>query len=298
MLLRIRGSGIEDGDLNGTLKFIRLFLADKQALTGGVLVICLAAIALAAPLLTGYAPDGQSMAEKLQPPSRLHLLGTDELGRDVFSRMIFGSRISLSVGFAAVLISTLIGLLVGAVSGYFGGWIDQLLMRLVDIVLSVPALFFILMLVVFLGPSIFNVMVIIGLTTWTDLARLVRAEVLSLKNREYVLAARASGASHARIIIKHILPNAMAPVFVSVTFGVAGAILIESGLSFLGLGVQPPDPSWGNMLTSGKDSIESAWWLTAFPGMAIFVTIISYNLLGEGLRNILDPRLSGLKEKG
>ncbi len=280
-----------------TLKFIKLFSANKSALIGGVLVICLGVIALAAPLLSGYAPDGQNMAEKLQPPSRLHLLGTDELGRDVFSRMIFGSRISLSVGFAAVFISTLIGLLVGAVSGYFGGWIDQFFMRLVDIVLSVPALFFILMLVVFLGPSIFNVMVIIGLTTWTDLARLVRAEVLSLKNREYILAARASGASHARIIIKHILPNAMAPVFVSVTFGVAGAILIESGLSFLGLGVQPPDPSWGNILTSGKDYIETAWWLTAFPGMAIFATIISYNLLGEGLRNILDPRLSGSKER-
>jgi len=283
--------------LKETLKFIKLFSANKSALIGGVLVICLGVIALAAPLLSGYAPDGQNMAEKLQPPSRLHLLGTDELGRDVFSRMIFGSRISLSVGFAAVFISTLIGLLVGAVSGYFGGWIDQFFMRLVDIVLSVPALFFILMLVVFLGPSIFNVMVIIGLTTWTDLARLVRAEVLSLKNREYILAARASGASHARIIIKHILPNAMAPVFVSVTFGVAGAILIESGLSFLGLGVQPPDPSWGNILTSGKDYIETAWWLTAFPGMAIFATIISYNLLGEGLRNILDPRLSGSKER-
>ncbi len=290
--------GIKDGELKETLKFIKLVSANKPALIGGVLVICLAVIALVAPLISGYAPDGQSMAEKLQPPSRLHLLGTDELGRDVFSRMIFGSRISLSVGFAAVLISTLIGLLVGAVSGYFGGWIDQFFMRLVDIVLSVPALFFILMLVVFLGPSIFNVMVIIGLTTWTDLARLVRAEVLSLKNREYVLAARASGASHARIIIRHILPNAMAPVFVSVTFGVAGAILIESGLSFLGLGVQPPDPSWGNILTSGKDYIETAWWLTAFPGMAIFVTIISYNLLGEGLRDILDPRLSGSKEIG
>jgi len=295
--LQTRGYGIKDGDLKETLKFIKLFSANKSALIGGVLVICLGVIALAAPLLSGYAPDGQNMAEKLQPPSRLHLLGTDELGRDVFSRMIFGSRISLSVGFAAVFISTLIGLLVGAVSGYFGGWIDQFFMRLVDIVLSVPALFFILMLVVFLGPSIFNVMVIIGLTTWTDLARLVRAEVLSLKNREYILAARASGASHARIIIKHILPNAMAPVFVSVTFGVAGAILIESGLSFLGLGVQPPDPSWGNILTSGKDYIETAWWLTAFPGMAIFATIISYNLLGEGLRNILDPRLSGSKER-
>ncbi len=280
------------------LKYIKLLSANKPALIGAALVVCLALIALSAPLLTGYDPAGQSMAEKLLPPSRAHLLGTDELGRDVFSRMIYGSRISLSVGLAAVAISTLIGIFVGAVAGYFGGWADQFFMRLVDIVLSVPALFFILMLVVFLGPSIFNVMVIIGLTTWTDLARLVRAEVLSLKSREYVLAARASGASHARIIIRHILPNAMAPVFVSVTFGVAGAILIESGLSFLGLGVQPPDPSWGNILTSGKDYIETAWWLTAFPGMAIFATIISYNLLGEGLRDILDPRLSGSKERG
>ena len=296
MLSRIRG--YDTKKMKNFFKYIRLLSANKPAFIGAALVACLAVIALAAPLLTGYDPAGQSMSEKLQPPSRLHLLGTDELGRDVFSRMIYGSRISLSVGLAAVAISTLIGIMVGAVSGYFGGWIDQLFMRLVDIVLSVPALFFILMLVVFLGPSIFNVMVIIGLTTWTDLARLVRAEVLSLKNREYVLAARASGASHARIIIRHILPNALAPVFVSVTFGVAGAILIESGLSYLGLGDQPPDPSWGNILTSGKDYIETAWWLTAFPGMAIFVTILSYNLLGEGLRDILDPRLSGSGEKG
>ena len=205
--------------------------------------------------------------------------------------MAYGARISLSVGFIAVFISTFLGILFGAIAGYFGGAVDQVIMRFVDILLSIPTLFLILMLIVFLGPGIFNVMLVIGVTGWTDLARLVRAEFLSLKEREYVQAAKASGSSHSRIIFRHILPNALSPVFVSVIFGVAGAILLESGLSFLGLGVQPPSASWGNILTSGKDYIEVAWWLTTFPGIAIFLTVMSYNLLGEGLRDALDPRL-------
>ncbi|MEK6646041.1 MAG: ABC transporter permease, partial [Candidatus Firestonebacteria bacterium] len=176
-------------------------------------------------------------------------------------------------------------------AGYFGGTIDNIIMRFVDIVLSIPTLFLIFILITFLGPSIVNVMIVIGLTGWADMSRLVRAEFLSLKEREYIQVAHAIGASHKRIIFKHILPNALAPVFVSVTFGIAGAILIESGLSFLGLGVQPPSASWGNILYAGKDYIETAWWLTAFPGIAIFVTVLSYNLLGDGLRDALDPRL-------
>jgi len=264
---------------------------NKFAIFGMVVIILLSIIAIVSPLISPYNPYEQNLTERLQPPSLKHLCGTDELGRDVFSRMLYGSRISLSVGLIAVLIATTIGIIVGSISGYFGGVVDNILMRFVDIMLSIPTLFLILMLIVFLGPSIFNVMLVIGLTAWTDLARLVRAEFLSLKNREYVLAAKAAGAGHFRIIFRHILPNALSPVFVSVIFGVAGAILLESSLSFLGLGVQPPTASWGNILTSGKDYIESAWWLSFFPGFAIFITVMSYNLLGEGLRDALDPRL-------
>ncbi|MFH1824959.1 MAG: ABC transporter permease [Candidatus Firestonebacteria bacterium] len=264
---------------------------NKFAIFGLIVIALLGIVAIIAPIISPYSPTEQRLVERLQTPSLKHFCGTDELGRDVFSRMLYGSRISLSVGLLAVFMATTIGIIIGSISGYFGGIIDNLLMRFVDIMLSIPTLFLILMLIVFLGPSIFNVMLVIGLTGWTDLSRLVRAEFLSLKSREYVLAAKAGGAGHFRIIFKHILPNALSPVFVSVIFGVAGAILLESGLSFLGLGVQPPTPSWGNILTSGKDYIESAWWLTAFPGLSIFITVLSYNLLGEGLRDALDPRL-------
>ena len=225
------------------------------------------------------------------PPSPAHLLGTDTLGRDVLSRIIFGSRVSLKVGFVAVGLATLIGLLVGALAGYYGGWVDQALMRLVDLMLCFPAFFLILAVIAVLEPSIWNIMVVIGLTGWMGVARLVRAEFLSLREREFVTAARALGAGDARLILRHMLPNALAPVMVSATLGVAGAILTESALSFLGLGVQPPTPSWGNILTAGKDNIEIAWWLSVFPGLAILVTVMSYNLLGEGIREAIDPRL-------
>lgn len=244
-----------------------------------------------APLLPFADPDAQNMVIKLQSPSWAHPCGTDDLGRDVLSRMVWGSRVSLTVGLLAVLISSVIGILVGGLAGTYGGWVDQALMRLVDIVLCMPTLFLILMLIVFLGPSLFNVMLVIGLTGWTDMARLVRAEFLSLKERDYVLASKSLGASNMRLLFKHLLPNALAPVFVTVSFGVAGAILLESGLSFLGLGVQPPTPSWGNILTAGKDYLETAWWLTALPGNAIFITVLCFNLVGDGLRDILDPRL-------
>ncbi|MFH1073790.1 MAG: ABC transporter permease [Candidatus Firestonebacteria bacterium] len=264
---------------------------NKLALFGAFIIVVLSILAVFAPMITPFSPEEQNISERLLAPGSKHLCGTDELGRDIFSRMLSGARVSLSVGFIAVIISTIIGILIGAAAGYYGGWIDGFLMRFVDIMLSIPTLFLILMLSVYLGPSIVNVMIIIGLTGWMDLSRLVRAEFLSLKKREYVLSARVSGASDTRIIFKHILPNALAPVFVSVIFGVGGAILVESGLSFLGLGVQPPDSSWGNILTSGKDYIERAWWLTVYPGLAIFITVMSYNILGEGLRDALDPRL-------
>jgi peptide/nickel transport system permease protein len=265
---------------------------NRLAMVGLALVLGLFAVALLAHWLAPYDPDLINLKQVLMPPSPEHLLGTDTLGRDVLSRIIYGARISLLVGFVAVGIATLIGILVGALAGFYGGWVDQLLMRLVDLMLCFPTLFLILAVIAVLGPSIWNVMVVIGVTNWMGVARLVRAEFLSLREREFVAAARSLGASDARLILRHLLPNALVPVMVSATLGVAGAILTESALSFLGLGVQAPTPSWGNILTMGKDNIEIAWWLSVFPGLAILVTVMSYNLLGEGIREAIDPRLS------
>ncbi len=272
-------------------EFWARFKRNRLAMTGLALVAGLFAVSLLAPWIAPYDPNFIDLKAVLMPPDGHHLLGTDPLGRDVLSRIIFGSQVSLKVGFVSVGLATLIGLLIGAVAGYYGGWVDQLLMRLVDLMLCFPAFFLILAVIALLEPSIWNIMAVIGLTSWMGVARLVRAEFLSLKEREFVVAARALGASDARLIWRHLLPNALAPVMVSATLGVAGAILTESALSFLGLGVQPPTPSWGNILTAGKDNIEIAWWLSFFPGLAILVTVMSYNLLGEGIREAIDPRL-------
>ncbi|MFA5112159.1 MAG: oligopeptide ABC transporter permease [Desulfobaccales bacterium] len=266
---------------------------NRMAVTGLVLVLGLFVVSIFAPWLAPYDPDRIDLQQVLMPPSQAHLMGTDTLGRDVLSRIIYGSRVSLKVGFVAVGLATLIGLFVGALAGYYGGWVDQILMRLVDLMLCFPAFFLILAVIAVLEPSIWNIMAVIGLTGWMGVARLVRAEFLSLREREFVTAARALGASDTRLILRHMLPNALAPVMVSATLGVAGAILTESALSFLGLGVQPPTPSWGNILTAGKDNIEIAWWLSVFPGLAILITVMSYNLLGEGIREAIDPRLKG-----
>jgi peptide/nickel transport system permease protein len=205
--------------------------------------------------------------------------------------MIWGSRISLKVGFVSTGIAILIGMVLGALAGFYGRWTDALIMRTVDIMLCFPTFFLILAVIAFLEPSIWNIMIIIGLTGWMGITRLVRADFTSLKERDFVQAARAIGASDFRIIFVHILPNAMASLLVAATFGIAGAILTESALSFLGIGVQPPTPSWGNILTDGKDNIDIAWWLSLFPGLAILITVLGYNLLGEGIRDSLDPRL-------
>jgi peptide/nickel transport system permease protein len=264
---------------------------NRMAMTGLALVLGLFVVSIFAPWLAPYDPNLIDLKQVLMPPSPAHYLGTDTLGRDVLSRIIFGSRVSLKVGFVAVGLATVIGLFIGALAGYYGGWVDSALMRLVDLMLCFPTFFLILAVIAVLEPSIWNIMAVIGLTSWMGVARLVRAEFLSLREREFVTAARALGAGDARLILRHMLPNALAPVMVSATLGVAGAILTESALSFLGLGVQPPTPSWGNILTAGKDNIEIAWWLSVFPGLAILVTVMSYNLLGEGIREAIDPRL-------
>ena len=273
--------------------FWHYFKKRRMAVGGLTLILIMFLIAGLAFFLAPYDPGKTEVSMKLKAPSFQHLLGTDQLGRDIFSRMLYGSRISLSVGFVAVAISIFIGVLVGALAGYYGRWIDSLLMRFVDTMLCFPSFFLILAVVALLGPSIFNIMVVIGVTSWMGTSRFVRAEFLSLRERDFTQAAMALGVKDSRIIFRHILPNALAPVFITATLKVASAILIEAGLSFLGFGVQPPAPSWGNILTEGRTYIFDAWWLTIFPGLAILITVLSFNLLGEGLRDALDPRLRG-----
>lgn len=260
------------------------------AFIGLITVVLLFAAALLAPVISPHDYREIDVNAILMPPSLKHPLGTDDLGRDVLSRILWGSRISISVGFVAVGISTFIGILLGCMAGFYGRFVDSVIMRFVDIMLCIPSFFLVLSVIAFIGQSILNIMIVIGLTSWMGVARLVRAEFLSLKEREFVLAAKATGAGNFRIIFVHILPNALGPVFVSAILGVAAAVLVESSLSFLGLGVQPPVPSWGNMLSEGKDNMEIAWWLSVFPGIAILITVLAYNLLGEGLRDALDPR--------
>lgn len=255
------------------------------------IVVFMSLAALLAPWLAPYDPTEFHRHAILEPPSAQYLLGTDAYGRDVLSRLLYGGRISLWVGFVSVGISVLIGLTLGLLAGYFRGLTDEIIMRCVDVMLCFPSFFLILAVIAFLEASIVNIMIVIGLTSWMGVARLVRAETLSLRERDFVAAARLGGAGNLRILLTHILPNALSPVLVSATLGVAGAILVESSLSFLGLGVQPPDASWGNMLMEGKDTLEIAPWLSLYPGLAILVTVLGYNLLGESLRDTLDPRL-------
>jgi len=274
-----------------TRSFWHYFRKNRLAVAGAAIVAAILAVAVFAPLLAPFDPAAIEVSAKLLGPSGGHALGTDQLGRDILSRMLYGSRISLTVGFIAVAISLVIGIFVGALSGFYGGVIDSVLMRFVDIMMCFPTFFLILTIVALLGPNIVNVMIVIGATSWMGTARFVRAEFLSLRGRDYVTAATALGAKDGRIIFRHMLPNSLAPVFVSATLDVATAILIEAGLSFLGFGVQPPAPSWGNILTEGRLYIFDAWWLTIFPGAAILLTVLAFNLFGEGLRDALDPRL-------
>ncbi len=271
-------------------KYIKFINKNIIFFMGFFIVFIMAFFAIFAPFIAPYSPNEINILSGLEPPSRSHIFGTDELGRDVFSRMLYGARISLFVGFVAVSISSFIGIFIGLFSAYFGGIIDRILMRFVDIMLCFPSFFLILAVIAFIEPSIFTIMTVIGLTSWMGIARLVRAETLSMKEREFILASKISGASSIRILFFHILPNVLAPVLVSMTLGIAGAILVESSLSFLGIGVQPPDASWGNILMDGKSVLGIAPWLSFYPGLTITITVIGYNLLGEALRDYLDPR--------
>ena len=275
---------------------MKKLLKNKFAVLGLVIIMLLIITAVFAPIISPYRQSEQNLYERLAAPSSQHLFGTDDLGRDVFSRMIYGSRISLAVGFISVFIILFIGTLLGIVAGYFGGKIDSVIMRFTDIVLCFPTFFLILLIIAFLEPNIFNVMIVIGLTSWPGLARLVRAEVLSLKEREFISVAKMMALSNTRIFAVHVLPNIISPLMVYSSLAIGGAILTESALSFLGLGVQPPMSSWGQILTSGKDYIYIAWWLSVFHGIAILLTVLAFNLVGEAIRDVFDPKEEYVKQ--
>jgi peptide/nickel transport system permease protein len=270
----------------------RAFVRHRLAVLGMVIFAVLALAAIFAPFVATHDPYRVDLLAAGQSPSAEHWLGTDEVGRDVFSRLVYGSRVSLSVGLVAVTIYTLLGTLLGSLSGYFGGFVDAGIQRLTDTVMCFPPLIIIIAAVSIAGPSIWNVMLIIGLLTWTGTCRLVRAQFLSLREQEFVDAARAVGVGDVRLIFRHVLPNALAPVIVSATFGVAAAILTEAGLSFLGLGVQPPTPSWGNLINLAQSAtiLQQMPWLWAPPGILIAIAVLSINFIGDGLRDALDPR--------
>lgn len=277
---------------------LRRFKRDRIAMTALCVLLALSVIGITFYLFKWfdvdwpYDPNVPSLTEKLQAPSRAHPLGTDNLGRDVLCRMLHGSYISLTVGFLAVGLYLAIGIVAGAVAGYFGGTVDNVIMRIVDSLMCYPTFFLILTVIALLGPSLTNVVIVMGLVGWTSVARLVRAEFLSLREAEYVRAARALGQSDIKIIFRHILPNALAPVYVTAVLGVAGAIMTEAGLSYLGFGVQPPQATWGNIIADGKTYFLDAWWLIVFPGVAIFITTLAFYLTGEGLRRAFEQKES------
>lgn len=277
----------------GTVNGMTRLLQHRLSLVGLVITTVFIFTALFAPLIAPYSPSAQNLAKDLRPPSPAHPLGQDKLGRDILSRVIYGSQISLQVGFFAVGVSLVVGLIIGGVAGYLGGWVDEVVMRGVDILLAFPGILLAIAASAVLGPSLRNVILALSFIGWTGYARLVRGEVLSLKEREFVKAAEALGASRARILARHILPLVMAPLLVQATFGIAGMIVAEASLSFLGLGVQPPTPSWGAMLNEGRPFLLVAPHLTLYPGLAIMLTVLGLNFLGDGLRDLLDVRSTG-----
>ncbi|MDO0821487.1 nickel transporter permease [Desulfosporosinus nitroreducens] len=265
---------------------------NRLAIFGLFLVVFLILVALFANVIAPYDPVQIALKDSLKEPNLAHLMGTDVLGRDIFSRIIYGARASLIIGVVATSISVVIGVIIGAFSGYYGGWLDSLMMRITDIFSAFPFFLLAIAIMTFLGPSLLNIFFALGIVGWTNYARLVRGQVILVKESKYIEAARSIGAKDRRIILRHILPNAIAPVIVYTALNIGGVILAEAGLSFLGLGVRPPAPSWGSMLAEGKDFIFNASWLVVWPGVAIFLTVLGYNLLGDGLRNALDPRLN------
>lgn len=270
----------------------------RSGLAGFILLLFLFLVAITAPWLGLPSPTDAHLLQRMQPPSwdgffmpGPHPLGTDELGRDVLSRIVYGSRTTLTVALIAVVLGGVIGVLFGLIAGYYGGWVDSVLMRIVDIQLALPLMLLALLIVATFGPSLSNLVLVLALTSWIRYARIIRGQVLSLREREFILSAHAIGVSDWRIIWRHLLPNILTPALVVATLELARVIVMDAALSFLGLGVQPPFPSWGKMLADGRVYISSAWWIVTFPGLAILLTVLSVNLLGDGLRDYFDPKL-------
>lgn len=270
-------------------RFWRAFRRNRVALVGLVIVIVMILAAIFAPIIAPYDPIEPHYTSVLAAPSGEFLLGTDELGRDIFSRLLYGARISLVIGFVAQVVAISIGLTFGMISGWYGGWVDDAVMRLTDAFFAIPSLMFLIVFVAILEPSPITIFAALGLIGWPSDARMMRSQVLAIKELEYVVAARAMGASTLRIMASHLLPNAIAPTIVLASLGIAGAILAESALSFLGLGVRIPNPSWGSMIDIGRNYTLTAWWYAVFPGAAIMITVLGFNFVGDGLRDALDP---------
>ena len=267
------------------------FVRNPRAIAGAAIMAVFVAVAAAAPALAPFRPDATHLLAILHPPGPPYLFGTDNLGRDVLSRVLVASRVSLAIGVLSMLVSIVIGILIGASAGFCGGAVDAALMRLTDVVLAVPVFFLAVAFLALFGPSVPGLIWIIGVTAWPPTARLVRAEFLTLRGRDFVTAAHATGASGLRIIVRHLLPNVVPVIVISATLRVGLAILTEAGLSFLGLGVQPPQPSWGNIIADGREYLATAWWVSLFPGLCVFLAVMGFNLVGDGLRDAFDPRL-------
>jgi len=282
---------------NQFLEFIKHFKKNKSAVLGFFIALMLVAFALFSPLIATHLPNVQDLSARLIPPfwneggSMSHLLGTDDFGRDLFSRIVYGARISIMVGTISVSISLFFGLLMGVFAGYYGKWVDAIIMRLVDMMLSVPAILLAIVIVSILGPSLYNAMIAIGIVGIPTYARIVRGSVLAEKEKEYVIASRVNGSNNLRLMFKVILPNCTTPIIVQATMGFASAVLEAAGLSFLGLGAQPPTPEWGAMLADSLQFITTAPWMIFYPGLAIFLTVLGFNLMGDGLMDVLDPKL-------
>ncbi|WP_201777910.1 nickel transporter permease [Ornithinibacillus contaminans] len=270
---------------------IHRLVKSKTSVVGLVIILILIITALIAPLIATHNPIAQDIPNRYQPPTGENWLGTDELGRDIFSRIVYGTRISIQIGVIAVGISMIVGVTLGAIAGYFGRWVDQIIMRIMDIMMAFPSILLAIALVAVLGPSLRNAMIAVGIVGVPQFARIVRSAVLSVKETEFIEAARAIGGKHGRILLGHVLPNSLAPIIVQATLGIGTAILDAAGLSFLGLGAQPPSPEWGAMLSDGRAALQNAPWVVAFPGLAIFLFVLGFNLFGDGLRDALDPKL-------
>ena len=279
--------------LGRSYRMMRMLMRNPLAVVGALILLVLLVTAAFAPWIAPYSPLGQDLSARLLPPSAAHWMGTDELGRDIFSRVVYGARITLMIVVLVAVIAAPLGLLIGAVSGYFGGWVDRVLMGLTDVFLSMPKLILALAFVAALGPGIENAIIAIAITSWPAYARIARAETLTFRNAEFISATRLLGASHGRIIIRHVLPLCTSSMIVRVTLDMAGIILTAAGLGFLGLGAQPPLPEWGAMISRGRTFILDQWWVATMPGFAIILVSLGFCFLGDGLRDVLDPKQGG-----